>query len=149
MNVPEWVVTQFAVGRIGAVLVNVNPAYRLSELEDALALADVATLIVGTPFKGSNFVAMVETLCPEVAAATSRDWSAGRFPRLKRLIALGIGPGRAGGAGPTSKRRAILRPARSPPERPLYPPATCTTSSSPRGRPVCPRARCSRTGTCS
>ena len=37
MNVPEWMVTQFAAGRIGAVLVNVNPAYRLHELEDALA----------------------------------------------------------------------------------------------------------------
>ncbi len=93
MNVPEWVVTQFAAGRIGAVLVNVNPAYRLHELKDALAMADVATLIVGAPFKGSNFVAMVESLCPEVAAATSRAWSSSRFPRLKRLIALGDRPG--------------------------------------------------------
>ena len=72
MNVPEWVVTQLAAGRIGAVLVNVNPAYRVHELQDALAMADVATLVVGSPFKGSNFVSMVETLCPEVAAATAR-----------------------------------------------------------------------------
>src|SRR5262245_45748422 len=93
MNVPEWVVTQFAVGRIGAVLVNVNPAYRLQELSDALTMADVATLIVGAPFKGSNFVAMVETLCPEVAAAASREWSSARFPRLERLIALDGRPG--------------------------------------------------------
>ena len=60
MNVPEWIVTQFAVGEIGAVLVNVNPAYRVHELSDALLMADVATLIAGSPFKGSNFVAMVE-----------------------------------------------------------------------------------------
>jgi fatty-acyl-CoA synthase len=93
MNVPEWVVTQFAAGRIGAVLVNVNPAYRLHELKDALAMADVATLVVGAPFKGSNFVTMVESLCPEVAAATSRDWSSARFPLLKGLIALGDRPG--------------------------------------------------------
>ena len=93
MNVPEWVVIQFAAGRIGAVLVNVNPAYRLQELKDTLAMADLATLVVGSPFKGSNFVEMVESLCPEVAAATSRDWSSGRFPRLKRLIALGDRPG--------------------------------------------------------
>src|SRR5215510_14446173 len=72
MNVPEWVVTQFAAGRIGAVLVNVNPAYRLHELKDALAMADVATLVVGSPFKGSNFVEMVESLCPEAARAPSR-----------------------------------------------------------------------------
>ncbi len=90
---PEWVVTQLAAGRIGAVLVNVNPAYRLHELQDALAMADVATLVVGSPFKGSNFVAMVESLCPEVAAASSRDWSSHRFPRLRRLIALGERPG--------------------------------------------------------
>jgi fatty-acyl-CoA synthase len=93
MNVPEWVVSQFAVGRIGAVLVNVNPAYRVHELRDALTMADVATLIVGAPFKGSNFVEMVETLCPEVAAATAPDWSCDRFPRLKRLIALDGRPG--------------------------------------------------------
>jgi len=93
MNVPEWMVTQFAAGRIGAVLVNVNPAYRLHELEDALRMADVATLIVGSPFKGSDFVAMVESLCPEAAAASSRDWASARFPRLKRLIALGEPPG--------------------------------------------------------
>src|SRR5215210_4023509 len=61
MNCAEWVVSQFAVGRIGAVLVNVNPAYRLHELEEALRQADVATLIVGLPFKPSNFVQMVET----------------------------------------------------------------------------------------
>ncbi len=93
MNVPEWIITQLAVGRIGSVLVNVNPAYRLNELKDALVLADVTTLVVGAPFKGSNFVAMVESLCPEVAAATSRDWCTGRFPRLKRLITLGDRPG--------------------------------------------------------
>src|ERR1700712_1151625 len=49
MNCPEWVVTQFAVGRIGASLVNINPAYRLHELEESLKQADVATLIVGSP----------------------------------------------------------------------------------------------------
>ena len=93
MNVPEWVVIQLAAARIGAVLVNVNPAYRVYELQDALAMADVATLVVGSPFKGSNFVAMVLELCPEVAEATTRDWSVGRFPRLKRLIALADRPG--------------------------------------------------------
>jgi len=93
MNVPEWMVTQFAVGRIGAVLVNVNPAYRVHELRDALQMADVATLLVGSPFKGSDFVTMVESLCPEVAASSSRDWTAAVFPRLKRLVALSDRPG--------------------------------------------------------
>jgi fatty-acyl-CoA synthase len=93
MNVPEWIVTQFAAGRIGAVLVNVNPAYRVHELSDALRMADVATLIAGSPFKGSNFVAMVESLCPEVASASSREWTCERFPCLKRVVSLGDRPG--------------------------------------------------------
>jgi fatty-acyl-CoA synthase len=93
MNVPQWVVAQFAVGRIGAVLVNVNPGYRIHELLDVLTMADVSSLIVGAPFKGSNFVQMVETLCPEVSAATTANWSCARFPRLRRLIALDDRPG--------------------------------------------------------
>ncbi|MBV8557406.1 MAG: AMP-binding protein [Planctomycetaceae bacterium] len=95
MNVPEWVVAQFAVARLGAVLVNINPAYRLHELEETLAMADVATLIVGCPYRGSNFVEMVETVCPEVHSATSPSWTAARLPRLRRLIALGDPPGPA------------------------------------------------------
>jgi fatty-acyl-CoA synthase len=93
MNCPEWVVTQFAAARLGAVLVNINPAYRLHELEEALRQADVATLIVGCPFKTSNFVQMVETLCPEVAAATSGSWAAAKLPVLRRVIAIGDRPG--------------------------------------------------------
>ncbi len=93
MNAPEWVVTQFAAARIGAVLVNVNPAYRLFELEDALRMADVATLVVGRAFKTSDYIGMVHSICPEAAAASDRDWSAQRLPELKRLIALGDRPG--------------------------------------------------------
>jgi fatty-acyl-CoA synthase len=119
MNVPEWVVTQFAVGRIGSVLVNVNPAYRLQELKDALVMADIATLVVGSPFKGSNFVGMVESLCPEVATTTARDWSTERFPRLKRLIALGDRPGSGWWtwseleAGDESSRQELARRAQA------------------------------------
>ncbi len=93
MNAPEWVVTQFAAARMGAVLVNVNPAYRLFELEDALRMADVATLVVGRPFKSSDFVGMVHAICPEAASAGDRDWSSEKLPALKRLIALGDRPG--------------------------------------------------------
>jgi fatty-acyl-CoA synthase len=93
MNCPEWVVTQFAVGRIGSVLVNINPAYRLHELEEALRGADVTTLIVGLPFKTSDFVGMVETICPEVAGAAQDGWQSERLPELRRLIALGKRPG--------------------------------------------------------
>ncbi len=93
MNVPEWVVDPVGRRPHRRRPGQRQPGLSVHELRDALAMADVATLVVGSPFKGSNFVSMVESLCPEVAAATSRDWSSARFPRLKRLIALGDRPG--------------------------------------------------------
>ena len=93
MNAPEWVVAQFAVGRIGSVLVNVNPAYRIHELEESLKQADVATLIVGLPFKTSNFVGMVESIVPEVVGSAAGAWRSARLPALRRLIAIGDHPG--------------------------------------------------------
>lgn len=93
MNAPEWVIAQFAVGRIGAVLVNINPAYRLHELEETLRAADVETLIVGASYKGSNFKEMVETLCPEAASARRLEWSSRKLPALRRLVTLGEPPG--------------------------------------------------------
>jgi len=95
MNAPEWVLAQFALGRIGSILVNINPAYRLHELAETMAMADVATLIVGESFKGSDFVHMVESICPEVAQATSNRWSSAALPRLRRLISIGNRPGPA------------------------------------------------------
>jgi fatty-acyl-CoA synthase len=93
MNAPEWVVLQFAVARAGAVLVNVNPAYRLHELEETLRQADVVTLVVGLPFKTSNFVAMVESLVPEVAHAHFKHFESQKLPMLKRVVAIGDRPG--------------------------------------------------------
>lgn len=93
MNSPEWVVAHFAVARTGAVLVNINPAYRLHELEQALRMADVAALIVGLPFKTSDFVGMMESLCPEVRNAPPGEWRSERLPLLRRLVALGARPG--------------------------------------------------------
>jgi fatty-acyl-CoA synthase len=49
--------------------------------------------VVGCAFKGSDFVAMVHSVCPEVAESSSTEWSAARLPRLKRLIALAYRPG--------------------------------------------------------
>ena len=93
MNAPEWVVTQFAAARIGAVLVNVNPGYRTHELEEALRMADVTTLVVGSAFKSSDFVGMVHTICPETSLAQGPGWASDRLPALKRVIALGDRPG--------------------------------------------------------
>ncbi|MFO0957238.1 MAG: AMP-binding protein [Isosphaeraceae bacterium] len=93
MNAPEWVLVQFAVARAGAVLVNVNPAYRLHELQETLAMADVATLVVGLPFKTSDFVAMAESIVPEVRETPAGCWRSVNLPALRRLIAIGDRPG--------------------------------------------------------
>ena len=93
MNCPEWVVIQFAAARIGAVLVNVNPAYRVHEFEGSLLGADVTTLVVGCPFKTSNFVEMVEDVVPEIVASKAGEWRSARLPELRRAIAIGERPG--------------------------------------------------------
>jgi fatty-acyl-CoA synthase len=54
-NNAEWVITQFATAKIGAILVNVNPAYRSSELSYALKQSGCSTLILSPPYKTSNY----------------------------------------------------------------------------------------------
>jgi fatty-acyl-CoA synthase len=65
-NCPEWVAVQYATALIGAVLVNVNPAYRVSELEFVLRQSGVRTLISATAYKASDYRAMVEAARPSL-----------------------------------------------------------------------------------
>jgi fatty-acyl-CoA synthase len=65
----EWVITQFASARIGAVLVNINPAYKTSELQYALTQSGVSLLIHAAAFRASDYSAMVRQVggnCPEL-----------------------------------------------------------------------------------
>src|ERR1043166_2891774 len=86
-NCLAWVLTQFATARIGAVLVNLNPAYRLQELEFALKQSECNLLICGLGFRDANYVSMMRELIPELAGAEpDRDLRFGRFPHLQRLV---------------------------------------------------------------
>mgnify|MGYP000045812873 CR=1 FL=1 len=58
----EWLVTQFATARIGLILVNINPAYRLAELEYALNKVTCKALITAAKFKTSDYLGMLQTL---------------------------------------------------------------------------------------
>jgi fatty-acyl-CoA synthase len=58
-----------------------------------LRAADVETLIVGAPYKDSDLVQMVQTLCPEAAQASGQEWSCSKLPALRRLIAIDSRPG--------------------------------------------------------
>lgn len=65
----EWVLTQFATARIGAILVNINPAYRLSELKYALNKVGCKMLVAAKSFKNSDYAGMIQSLAPELDAA--------------------------------------------------------------------------------
>lgn len=87
-NVPEWVVLQFATARIGAVLININPAYRPFELKYVLNQSDSVALFLVKQFKTSDYFAMLAEVCPELAAAKPGELHAGDFPKLRWVVAL-------------------------------------------------------------
>src|SRR3954462_9618647 len=87
-NVPQWLILQFATARIGVVLVNINPAYRTSELKYALQQSDVRGLALVDAFKSSNYFAMLNEACPELAANGPGIFESETFPRLKCIISL-------------------------------------------------------------
>ncbi|WP_328403999.1 AMP-binding protein [Nocardia sp. NBC_00403] len=64
-NCPEWFMVQYATAKLGAILVNINPAYRTSELEYVLHQAGVRMLIAARAFKSSDYVAMIEQVRPK------------------------------------------------------------------------------------
>jgi fatty-acyl-CoA synthase len=67
-NCAEWAVAQYATAKIGAILVNINPAYRTHELAYVLNQSGVRTLISATSFKTSDYVAMVDEVRPQCEA---------------------------------------------------------------------------------
>lgn len=85
----EWLVTQFATARIGLILVNINPAYRLSELEYALNKVGCKALVTAVSFKTSDYLGMIETLAPEIAKAEPGKLEAKKLPSLKIVIRMG------------------------------------------------------------
>ncbi len=88
-NNAEWVVTQFATAKAGLILVNINPAYRLSELEYALNKVGCRALITATAFKTSDYMGMLNTLAPELAAAQPGNLNAAKLPSLRAVIQIG------------------------------------------------------------
>ena len=88
-NCSEWVIAQFAAAKLGAILVNVNPAYRPYELKFALAQSECQTLIMVPNFNNADFVSMFFETCPEAKASKPGALSAAELPFLKNLILIG------------------------------------------------------------
>ena len=85
-NNSEWVVTQYATAKAGIILVNINPAYRIAELEYAINKVGCKALILAASFKSSNYIAMVEELAPEISKSKPGEINSIRLPTLKTVI---------------------------------------------------------------
>lgn len=88
-NVPDWLTVFFATAKIGAVLVTVNTAYRLHELEYLIEQSDITTLCLIDGYRDSNYVSMVNELIPELKTAQRGKLSSARYPCLKNLVFIG------------------------------------------------------------
>jgi len=88
-NVPDWLTFMFATAKIGAVLVTINTAYKLSELEYILRNADIHTLCMVDGYRGSDSLQMIYELVPELKEQPRGELSTPRFPELKNVIFIG------------------------------------------------------------
>ena len=85
----EWVLTQFATAKIGAIMVCVNPAYRLYELEYALNKVGCKAIVTAERFKTSEYLAMLCELAPELGSCEPGKLSAEKLPHLTTVIRMG------------------------------------------------------------
>ena len=95
LNRPEWALTQFAAAKAGLILVTINPAYRLTELEFALGKVGCAAIVTATAFKTSNYMEMLNTLLPELKTSAPGELRAAKLPQLRAVIQVG-GPASPG-----------------------------------------------------
>lgn len=87
-NSVEWLLVQLATARIGAILVNINPAYRTRELAYALERSDVQGLVTIPSFRHSDYVAMLAELLPELSTA-GPALTCVALPHLRRVVLVG------------------------------------------------------------
>ncbi|MFM2085531.1 MAG: hypothetical protein RLZZ237_400, partial [Pseudomonadota bacterium] len=88
-NCAEWVLTQFATAKAGLIMVNINPAYRRSELEYVLDKVQCSALILSPSFKSSDYLAIVQDVVPEIASSRAGALQSPRLPQLRHIIRLG------------------------------------------------------------
>jgi len=91
-NCAEWCITQFASAKVGAILVNINPAYRSSELDYALGQSGCRWVICADAFKTSDYHAMLLGLIPGLANGQPGALVCERFPELRGVVSLALAP---------------------------------------------------------
>ena len=137
----EWVLTQFATARIGAILVNINPAYRPFELEYALNAVQCRALIAAEAFKSSRYIDMLRELAPELEHCEPGRLSLPRLPHLEIAVAMSRDPGpglfrfedvvRLGGPEQAARLDALSESLH--PDDPINIQFTSGTTGSPKG----------------
>ena len=95
-NYSEWVLTQFATAKIGAVMVNVNPAYRTHELAYVLEQSEANAMILIGRFRNSDYAAMLNEVVPELKDSNPGELRSPQFPYLRNVICI---PPHGDGAG--------------------------------------------------
>ncbi len=88
-NCVEWVLMQLATAKVGIVLVNINPAYRVAEVEYALNKVGCKALVLMPEFRTSDYLGMMRELAPELAHCAPGELHAARLPQLRLLVQLG------------------------------------------------------------
>jgi len=88
-NSYEWVMVQLATAKIGAIMVCINPAYRLYELEFALNKVECKVVITAEKFKTSDYLGMLNTLAPELVDSKPGALQAQKLPNLRTVIRMG------------------------------------------------------------
>ncbi|PNG88301.1 AMP-binding protein [Pseudomonas putida] len=91
-NCAQWCILQLASAKVGAILVNINPAYRVGELEYVLRQSGCRWLVCAEAFKTSDYHAMVQELVPELASARLGELASECLPELRGVISLAANP---------------------------------------------------------
>lgn len=91
-NCAEWCITQFASAKVGAILVNINPAYRSSELDYPLGQSGCRWVICADAFKTSDYHATLQGLLPGLANSQPGALICERFPELRGVVSLALSP---------------------------------------------------------
>jgi fatty-acyl-CoA synthase len=140
-NRVEWLYTQFGTARIGAILVNINPAYRASELEYALNKVGCKALIMARRHRSSDYVEMLRAVAPEIERDAG-PLQAAKLPKLKDVVLLDDGPHPRGArlfsqlmslAGPGHRSRLDALSSALDPDDAINIQFTSGTTGSPKG----------------
>ena len=142
-NRHEWLVTQFATARVGLILVNINPAYRKSELEYALNKVGCRALVMARRYRSSDYLGMLGEIAPEIHfQGAGEALASARLPQLRHVVLLGPEPAPPrcltyarllALAGPAQRARLDALSAALDPDDAINIQFTSGTTGSPKG----------------